>query len=519
MMNFTCQSKRMIKIVLSLSLMVASPIFADDEAMISPASSMPVPQAPTAIAGETTVSSADPTNTFSNQEFVDADSEGDQEPAKLTVIPAAEVEANARAAAAAQTSPEQQELKPLMNLAQATRTAIQTPQALETAQNTQAQATSESTPPPPSSPPAAQPETPPQQMSLNQFQQWLQSNGYAQNTKGNKAPTGSSPIAVAKKNPPPALNGPMPRPAPVTIKRIEPVASCDPPRPLRRQRVMIRPLTFEEQQRAMVHSVPKSPIPQPAESSAAFRAMLQSNMPLSPQQVVRLRQQIDLSQRAAAVPANIPPKPISTTLMINLAPGTTPPAVRLAQGYVSSLVFVDSTGAPWPIAAFDVGNPKAVNIQWDGKTNILLLQAVTPYSNGDIVIRLVGLPTPITLEIVSGQRVVDYRVDIHVSGLGPNSKDIPMGTALPDSANQLLLGVLDGVGPAGSRALMVRGADSQAWQLGEKMYLRTRLTLLSPGWIGTMVSPDGMHAYELPKTSSVLVSRYGEPVELRIEGF
>jgi intracellular multiplication protein IcmK len=269
----------------------------------------------------------------------------------------------------------------------------------------------------------------------------------------------------------------------------------------------------------MLQSVPPTSPPPSEDSTAAFNALLQQNMPLVPRQVIQLRQQMDVAQRAAAVPANVPPKPVSTTLMINLAPGTTPPAIRLAQGYVSSLVFVDSTGSPWPIAAFDIGNPKSVNIQWDGKSNIILIQAVTPYSSGNMVVRLVGLPTPVTLEIVAGQRVVDYRVDIHVPGIGPNTKELPMGPGLPNSANELLLGVLDGVGPAGSRQLTVTGADCQAWLLGEKMYLRTRLTVLSPGWIGKMVSPDGMQAYEIPKTSSVLISRYGEPTELRIEGF
>jgi intracellular multiplication protein IcmK len=116
--------------------------------------------------------------------------------------------------------------------------------------------------------------------------------------------------------------------------------------------------------------------------------------------------------------------------------------------------------------------------------------------------------------------VVDYRTDIHVSGLGPNSKDLPTGTALPDSANQLLLGVLDGIAPAGSRPLTVKGGgDCLAWLLGDKMYLRTRLTVLSPGWVGRMVSPDGMIAYQIQKSSSVLVSRYGQPIELKIEGF
>jgi intracellular multiplication protein IcmK len=272
-------------------------------------------------------------------------------------------------------------------------------------------------------------------------------------------------------------------------------------------------------QQVLMRGMPSVNRPPSPESNAAFDMLLQQNMPMSPSQIVQLKQQMDISQRAASIPATIPPKPVSSTLMINLSPGVAPPAVRLAQGYVTSLVFVDSTGAPWPLASFNIGNPKAIGMQWDGKSNVLMMQAMLPYSHGDIVVQLKDLPTPITLELVSGQPVVDYRIDIHVPGFGPNTKEIPTGTPLPNSANQLLLGVLDGVAPAGSRALAVRGADASAWLLNERIYLRTRLTLLSPGWTGKMVSPDGMNAYELPKTSSILVSRYGEPIELKIEGF
>ena len=306
--------------------------------------------------------------------------------------------------------------------------------------------------------------------------------------------------------------------------QVSPATAVPPQMPTNRQpaRASYRqapPLTYAQSQQIMENSAPPSRIPSNSDDAAAFNGLLKQNIPLSPRQIVQLHQEVDASQRAAAIPASIPPKPVSTTLMVNLAPGTTPPAVRLAQGYVSSLVFVDSTGTPWPIASFDIGNPKAVNIQWDGKSNVLLLQAVAAYSDGNMVVKLVGLPTPVTLELVAGQRVVDYRVDIHVSGIGPNTKDVPVGEQLPNSANQLLLGVLDGVAPPGSRQLTVHGADSQAWLMGEKMYLRTRMTVLSPGWMGKMVSPDGMQAYELPKTSSVLISRYGEPAELKIEGF
>jgi len=339
----------------------------------------------------------------------------------------------------------------------------------------------------------------------------------------------STPPSTETPTPPPAVETSAAVPSEAEVKRFQQwlqtqkppggAAPQAPPPSFSMKKNVSQPLTYEQSQQVMLDSAPQSKVPVDPDAAAVFNNLLQQNMPLSPRQVVELRQQIDVAQRAAAITPVIPPKPVSSTLMINLAPGTTPPAIRLAQGYVTSLVFVDSTGAPWPVAMFDIGNPKTINMQWDGKSNILLMQAVSPYMTGDIVVRLVGLPTPITLELVSGQRVVDYRVDIHVPGIGPNTKDLPVGTGLPNSANQLLLNVLDGIAPAGSKALVVRGGDCQAWLLGDKIYARTRLTVLSPGWIGKMVSPDGMQAYELPKTSSILVSRYGEPIELKVEGF
>lgn len=327
--------------------------------------------------------------------------------------------------------------------------------------------------------------------SVRQFEQWLQKNGYGNESAAtaDQANSASSAASVASPALPaatPANGSPVP--------------------------------TGAQAQQSLLNTLPSSRVPD-GDAEKAFDALLKQNMPLSSEQVIELHQQVDLAQRAAAVPPMVPPKPVSTTLMINLAPGSTPPAIRLAQGYVTSLVFVDSTGAAWPIAAYEIGNPKATNIQWDGKSNILLLQAVNPYSNGNLVIRLVSLPTPITLELISGQRVVDFRADIHVTGLGPNAKEVPSGSALPGSANQVLMNILDGIAPANAKTLVIKGGDCQGWLLGDTMYLRTRFTVLSPGWIGKMTSSDGMQAYEMSRSASVLISRYGEPVELKIEGF
>lgn len=373
--------------------------------------------------------------------------------------------------------------------------------------------------PPPSALSAPSPSSPPpSQGDVVKFQEWLKTNTQSQ------APNSPPPSvnSNSRQSSPPFLNNsaqPNSGP-PMTLKRVHRTRSSsmmvsnDSDSP-----VISVPMSFQRSQDIMLKAAPLSSVPPNPDSAAAFNLMMQQNVPLSPQQVVKLRQMIDSSQRAASIPANVPPKPVSTTLMMNLAPGATPPAIRLAQGYVTSLVFVDSAGAPWPVAAYDLGDAKSTNIQWDGKSNIILVQAATPYSDSNLVVRLVGMPTPVTLELVSGQRVVDYRTDIHVPGIGPNTKDVPTGESLPDSANQILLSVLDGVAPSGSKQLTVKGGDCQAWLVGDTMFLRTRLTVLSPGWVGRMTSPDGMIAYEIQKTSSVLVSQYGDPIELKIEGF
>ena len=192
--------------------------------------------------------------------------------------------------------------------------------------------------------------------------------------------------------------------------------------------------------------------------------------------------------------------------------------IRLSQGFVSSLVFLDSTGAPWPISAYDLGDPAAVNIQWDKTSNTLMIQAKQLYTYGNLAVRLRGLNTPVMLTLIPGQKAVDYRVDLRVQGYGPNAKNLPMDNGLPPSASNLLLHVLDGVPPPGSTRLTVSGGDARAWLFSEKMYVRTNLTILSPGWLGSMTSADGMHAYEMQKSPVLLVSWHGKVMQLKVEG-
>lgn len=250
----------------------------------------------------------------------------------------------------------------------------------------------------------------------------------------------------------------------------------------------------------------------------AFDEVKKQLFPLTPEQTVKVKKWYHEDEYAQATSPETPPKPTATSQFVNLSPGSTPPAIRLSQGFVSSLVFLDSTGAPWPIAAYDLGDPNAFNIQWDKTSNTLMIQATKLYTYGNLAVRLRGLNTPVMLTLIPGQKAVDYRVDLRVQGYGPNAKQMPTGASLPPSASDVLLHVLDGVPPNGSTRLVVSGGDAQAWLLNNRMFVRTNLTILSPGWIGSMTSADGTHAYEMYKSPVLLVSWHGKVMQLKVEG-
>lgn len=246
----------------------------------------------------------------------------------------------------------------------------------------------------------------------------------------------------------------------------------------------------------------------------AFSGVVNQMLPMSPDQISKLRQVFTESQLAAATPPGVPPRPTSTSLQINLSPQATPPVIRLCAGYITSLVFVDTTGQPWPIAAYSIGDPSSFNIQWDRKGNTLLVQSATFYKRSNLAVMLRDLNTPVMITLISGQEAVDYRVDLRVPGFGPNA--VYMQNGLPDSANPVLLDVLNGIPPAGSKELKVSGGNCQAWLLNNKLYLRTNLNVISPGWQSIMSSIDGTHAYQLQPAPVILALQNGRDKILRL---
>jgi intracellular multiplication protein IcmK len=251
----------------------------------------------------------------------------------------------------------------------------------------------------------------------------------------------------------------------------------------------------------------------------AFQNVSGKIFPMSPEQIQALHGLQDTTQRAIAGSATTPPRPVVSTQNVLLSPGAVPPIVRLGTGYVTSIVFIDQTGSPWPVAAFSIGDPTRFNIQWDQESNVMMMQGRGAYATGNMAVRLRDLPTPVMLTLVSDQRVVDYRLDLRVQGRGPKATGSMIAGTLPSTnSNPVLMNLLDGVAPTDATRLDIQGGQAEAWLYGNHLLLRTALTVLSPSWQATMSSPDGTKVYQLTPTPLVLVSDQGRTASLQIKG-
>lgn len=252
---------------------------------------------------------------------------------------------------------------------------------------------------------------------------------------------------------------------------------------------------------------------------ATFQAAIRQLLPMSNEQIRRTYEAFKNSREAAETPVAMPePKQVVET--VSLDPADAPAIVRTAPGYVTTVIFLDSTGSPWPIQ----------DISWAGKFTISAPESgghvlrITPQSAhgvGNASIRMVDLIAPITLQLRTGIEEVYFRMDARIPKAGPLAKT-PLieygGLSATAGKDNAMIGVLDGTPPAGAERLGIKGVDGRtnAWRVNDKIYLRTPLTLLSPGWEASAASADGTNVYTFTSTPVMLLSDDGRMVRAQI---
>lgn len=256
-------------------------------------------------------------------------------------------------------------------------------------------------------------------------------------------------------------------------------------------------------------------------TSTPAQLYVEDNMPADlPGAIELYKRRFDQSQRAAAKFVGDAPKPVGRTVSLNQAPGEEAPTARLSTGVPTNIVFTDATGAPWPIEFATPGDPTIVDVMVPVEGSATLqIRPKTPYMGGPygaVSINLKGNPVPVTLILASAQHQVDTRVDIRIARRGPNAHapviDRPGFTIVDD----VLMSVLDGVPPSNASEIRTSSSDVSAWSYKGRLYVRTRMPMISPAYSETAASVDGTRVYVTPAVPFVTVSADGVLQNVRI---
>ncbi|MBX2833735.1 MAG: DotH/IcmK family type IV secretion protein [Micavibrio sp.] len=271
--------------------------------------------------------------------------------------------------------------------------------------------------------------------------------------------------------------------------------------------------------------------------SEAFRAALEGLLPLRPEEIRALFELFDRTQDSVELPVYPNPKPEIAIENINLDPGAPPSVIKMAYGHVTTISFLDSSGQPWPIHSmswagnFQIVETEAAEEDVDTRySNSIIISPQSEFAYGNISIKLLGLQTPVIMTLETSRDVVYYRFDAIMPDYGPLA-EAPIidasgayagggsgGLSGLAAGNSGLSSALEGIVPTGAQKLAVSGVDGRtsAFSYNGMTYVRTPLTLLSPGWSGSVSSLDGMKVYEISGSPVLLLSDRGQVVRARL---
>lgn len=246
----------------------------------------------------------------------------------------------------------------------------------------------------------------------------------------------------------------------------------------------------------------------------AFNAAVNGFLPLRPDEIRRFLEVYDEAKQASNTPIYPHPKSESRVEEVSLDPADEPPVINLATGHVTTVTFLDATGARWPIGSmtwagdFDLSTPEQGG-------SIFKIIPLSDFSYGNVSINLLNLSAPVILTLKAQREKVDVRFDVQIPQEGPFAKPALIGASRgpkTKAGSVTMTSFLDGTPPDGAVALKVTGADSRtrAYRMSEKIYLRTPLSLISPAWDSSSQSADGMNIYVLSDTPVLLLSDEGK---------
>jgi len=250
----------------------------------------------------------------------------------------------------------------------------------------------------------------------------------------------------------------------------------------------------------------------------------QSMMGMSPDEIKAFREQYRQRLDAAVDKA---PKLRTRTVSLDLSAGGAIPRIELVSGQMGSLNFIDINGNPWPVRGVVWGDNKSFQMiappvnDPSSPQNVVAASSAVEVGNTTASILLTDLQTPVIISLVADRSLHDARVDLRINQSGPASKSMPMGRGLtPQASDTTAVSILDGIPPKGAKMLTSSRSDVRAYQIGNKLYLRSWHDVLSPPYDAIVNGAGGVRVFAFNQASPVIVmSVQGSTQMVTLEGF
>lgn len=269
---------------------------------------------------------------------------------------------------------------------------------------------------------------------------------------------------------------------------------------------------------------PKIPPPDfqdPLDEGVIYKRAYRDEYPLSDKQTRQYRRDLEATKESASRSAGDRPIPESNRIPIELSTVKPPQVLRVAADMVSTVMFTDATGQPWPIAAVVPATKGWVDIKRNAEKapHIFTVAPLETYVMTNLSVWLQDSTTPVIIQVVSDKRRVDSLLELMAQSRGPLAKKPTVDFAVSNQAiSPEQNDIMSGLTPSGATALKVMGGDARAWVLNNKMYLRSKMMLRAPTARFVFSSSDGTKVYELPVTPVVNMVDEGRSVSLSISG-
>lgn len=243
----------------------------------------------------------------------------------------------------------------------------------------------------------------------------------------------------------------------------------------------------------------------------AFEATRNGLFPLRPDEIEQMLDVYNTTRFVGETSGRAIPTPMVKVASISLDPSVRPEVIKTSPGHVTSITVLDVSGQPWPIQDVSwAGEFEVMPPEDDG--HVIRVTPMSAHGIGNMSVRLIDLPTPVTFTLQTGGDEVYYRFDARIPEYGPNGV-VPLIRSNSGlmAGNALMTSVLDGTPPADALRLSVTGVDARTsvWKTGGQIFVRTPYSLLSPGWQSSASSSDGMKVYTIAPSPVLLLSDKG----------